>query len=151
MTAKLRPDEHHGIEFPFLAFHPEGYVETCVDLEEFTRSSLLRMPTQIGVELYDASGSAWRITGVDVVRKPWFGPPVVEHQLESIPPLSLRELQERVCKWFDESPDDFFQGEPGDNGDWIEVPELVEKAKVEIRATRSIAGIVQYFGPLWMY
>ena len=101
--------------FPLIGFTPDpdlgefGYV--FPDLESLTvcRAYTLKLGMPDGLELIDAGGARWKVKTVEKVRR--HGPLalwlvaatlnwqryVVDYDLEPLPPVTLAELQDRVC------------------------------------------------------
>ena len=144
---------YDDIAFPIIGFAPDGSAHVCLNIEEFTLSSLRGFDDgdQVGVEIIDSGGAAWRIAKLDWVGGGgFFSRNKVVHDLEPLPGASLAEVQARACKALDL---DWSYGQPelGADGVWIEGKEVVERDKAKIRALDSIASVCQFFGELWFH
>jgi hypothetical protein len=148
------------MEFPLVAFEPKGGVSSCPNLKEFTLADLRAVDDclQIGIEVVDSGGAAWRIRGVDIVGRKgfFFAQFTIIHDLEPLPPVSLQAVQERVCTSLDADPRSYFGDEliyldPEDRSTLAEPEEYAKLMITRIRAARSIAGVCQLLGDTWPF
>jgi hypothetical protein len=149
-TNNTSPRKLPALVYPVLCFTQDGDVWAVRDEFDLTTCGpeTLAKGIQIGMDVVDAAGSRWRVASVRHVGYPplsrrsfrLFQPPLrsIEHELEPMPALSLREVQERVCSSFDAFPEYWCELADKD----VVLPEL----KAEVRATRSIAEIHDRLG-----
>lgn len=135
--------------FPVLGFTTDKDVWGLPDMERLTTcgSLTLKNDMQLGMELVDAAGRRWLVRSVRrlgrtgswlrvlLTAKPQSR---IEHELEPLEPLSLKETQARVCASMEAHPD--FWCEEAD------VDTEMPRRLAEVRATKTIAGIHEVLG-----
>lgn len=104
---------------------------------------------QIGMDMVDASGRAWRVVSVQKIGYEAFRLrhifsglyprlPVIDQAVESLPSPDFASVQERVCQHMDAFPGDFCEF-PDDEAE-------LSARKAEIRSTTSMAELDQALG-----
>lgn len=135
--------------FPVLGFTSDSDVWGLPDLDALTTCGprTLKEGLQVGMELVDAEGQRWVVQSVRRIGRAGSllslllpGPALsrIEHELEVLEPISLAEVQARVCSAMKSHPDF-----------WCEEDELdtVLPARLaEVSATPSIADIHEVLG-----
>ena len=134
--------------FPVLGFTLDQDVWGFRNLRDLTTcgKQTLKKGMQDGMELVDADGRCWRVMRIEKLGPtgPWWtwllGQPLfrIAQEVEALPPLTLSEVQGRVCDAMLAHPD--FWCEPEDRSSVL--PARLE----EVRSTTSIAGIHDVLG-----
>jgi hypothetical protein len=139
--------------FPVLGFTPDLEIWGFPDLDRLTKCGpqTLRDDMQSGLELVDADDRRWRVRSVERIghASSWparllffvFGPPQsrIEHELEGLPPISLQEVQQRVCAAMEAHAENYY------DGDDREV--LFEPLLLEVKRTAGVAEIYDLLQP----
>ncbi len=110
--------------YPVLGFSSDGDLYGFPDLDRLTKCGprTLEDRWHIGMELVDDRLKRWRVLSVrrtgragSLLGLLWiFGPPQsrVEFELVDMPPISMKEVQERACKAMEHQKEDYY-GEDG--------------------------------------
>ncbi|MEW6020369.1 MAG: hypothetical protein AB1760_20110 [Pseudomonadota bacterium] len=95
------------LAFPVIGFTVDEDVWGFRDLRGLTTCGrrTLKKGMQDGMELVDSRGARWRVSGIEKLgpSDPWWawliGQPLyrIAQEVEPLPPLSLAEIQDRVC------------------------------------------------------
>ena len=138
--------------YPVLGFTPaDQEIWGFPDLDRLTKCGprTLKNDLQAGMELIDADGRRWIVRSVQRTGRAgsWlsmllpFGPPQsrIEQDLESLDPVSLKEVQNRACAAMEAHEESFVEG--GDRDEEF-LPLLAE-----IRRTTAIAQIYELLQP----
>ena len=139
--------------FPVLGLTTDKDVWGFPDLQRLTRCGprTLKNNMQERMELVDAEGRRWQVRSVQSTGRagpiltrwvmslltgaPQFG---IEHELEPVAPLTLQEVQGRVCEAMEAHPE--FWSDDGEGQ--TDLPERV----AEVRATPTISAIHEVLG-----
>ncbi len=136
--------------FPVLGFSRDRENWGFPDLDRLTKCGpqTLKENMQDGMELIDANGRRWRVrsirrtgrTGSLLDLLPGFGPPQsrIEQELETLPSLSLAEVQQRAR----ESLETFRSDYTGFEGGEVEFNSLLEKVS-EARSITELYALLQ--------
>ena len=135
--------------FPVLGITTDVDVWGLPDLDALTTcgSRTLSEGLQIGMELIDTEGCRWVVRSVrrtgragSLLSRLLSSPAQsrIEHELESLQPLSLAEIQGRVCAAMEAHPD--FWCEEADQAT------VLPARLAEVRAVATIAGIHEVLG-----
>lgn len=142
-----------GFHFPVLGFTPDLEIWGFQDLNTLTSCGprTLKENMQIGMELVDSDGRRWIVRSVTrtgraeswlagIVSRLLTGKPQsrIEHELEALEPLTLREVQARACASLEAFPEDYGQYDESDNV----LPPLL----AEVRATKDIGSLLPLLG-----
>lgn len=140
-------------EFPVLGISSDNDVWAFPDLRRLTKCGprTLKDGMQEGMELVDARGQRWRVRSVRSLgrAKPVLGLWLksllmaprqfqIEHDLEALEPLTLQQVQERVCAAMEAHP--LFWCEPSECE--TELPARI----ADVRATSSVSEIPDALG-----
>jgi hypothetical protein len=141
-----------GLVFPVVGFAPDMEIWGFPDLNALTSCGprTLKEDLARGMELVDATGRRWRVIHVRRIGHAgplwrWLIDAIlstpqnrIEHDLESLDPLTLSDVQERCCEvvtvrasdWWDEPEQD------------VEIPRLL----ASVRATKTISELPELLG-----
>lgn len=141
-----------NFNFPVLGFTPDREIWGFPDLDTLTSCGprTLKDNTQIGMELIDARGQRWAVRSVrrtgragslprwlfaSLLSTPQFR---IEHELEPLEAVSLKEVQERACASLEAFPDDYCLDDERDT--------VLAPLMAKVRMTKSIGEIHDLLG-----
>ena len=135
--------------FPVLGFTTDSDVWGLPDLDALTTCGprTLKDGLQVGMELVDADGQRWAVRSVrrtgragSLLSLLLSGPAQsrIEHELESLGPISLADAQARVCRAMEAHPDFWCEDDERDT--------VLPARLAEVNATATIADIHQVLG-----
>jgi len=135
--------------FPVLGFTTDSDVWGLPDLDALTTCGprTLKEGLQVGMELVDADGRRWVVRSVrrtgraGSLLSSLLSSPAqsrIEHELESLEPISLAEVQARVCKAMSSHPDFWCEDDERDT--------VLPARLAEVNAIAAIADIHQVLG-----
>lgn len=141
-----------GFEFPVLGFTPDLEIWAFPDLNTLTSCGprSLKDKMHIGMELVDATGRRWIVRSATRTGRAesWLSWAIsrllstpqsrVELELEMLEPLSLAEVQARVCAALEAFPEDYGQYDESDN--------VLAPLLAQVRATKDIASLPTLLG-----
>ncbi|MDO8800641.1 hypothetical protein [Phenylobacterium sp.] len=141
-----------GLEFPVLGFTPDLEIWAFQDLNILTSCGpkALKDNMHVGMELVDAKGRRWIVRSATRTGRAesWFAWAIsrllstpqsrVELELETLEPLSLREVQARVCASLEAFPEDYGQYDESDN--------VLAPLLAQVRATKDIGSLPELLG-----
>ena len=142
-----------NLSFPVLGLSPDNDVWGFPDLRSLTTCGprTLSNKMQDRLELVDADGRRWRVISVrstgraGPVMTRWItalltGAPQfrVEHELEALQPLSLQQVQARVCEAIEAHPDFWCEDD--------ERSTVLPERLAEVRGTSAIGDIQEVLG-----
>jgi hypothetical protein len=133
--------------FPLLAFTEDDDLWSFHDNDELTTCGPLTLQDgmQQGMIVVDPAGNCWRVRSVERVGAApfsWrliFQPRMarIRHEWEPQRPVSLQEVQERVCACVAAHPDYWFE---------LDDTEALAQRQAEVRRAPSIEAIHSLFG-----
>jgi hypothetical protein len=142
-----------NFHFPVLGFTPDKEIWGFTDLNRLTRCGprTLKNDLQIGMELIDANGRRWIVrdvqrTGRPGALLPWLMSTLltasaqsrIEHELDPLEPVSLKEAQERACAAMEAFEEDYI----GESREKDFLPLLAK-----VKRTKKIADIYKRLQP----
>lgn len=135
--------------FPVLGFTTDADVWGLPDLDALTTCGPLTLKDglQLGMELIDADGRRWIVRSVQrtgragsLLTRLFFGPRLsrIEHELDQLQPVSLGDVQARVCAAMEAHADFWCEQD--------EIATVLPARLAEVKATATISGIHEVLG-----
>lgn len=134
--------------YPLIGFTTDSDVWGLPDLAVLRTCGprTLKDGCQVGMELVDTQGSRWLVRSVQRTGRAgsllsqFLGPAQsrIEHELEPLEPISLTEVQSRVCEAMKAHPDYWCEDD--------ELDTVLPARCAEVRATKAIADIHEVLG-----
>jgi hypothetical protein len=143
-----------GIRFPVIAFTADADMWGMSNLGALTSCGrqTLKDGLQIGMEIVDADGRRWVVRSVRRIGRnfSWLALLFlttwsfrIEQELDALEPMSLAEVQERVCASMIAHPENL---EPEYAHEEEDFARILPPRLAEVRATTSIAELYEILG-----